>query len=94
MASQPIPAPSGGSPSPESNPGPGGGFPSPAPAQTDPNAAAATEAVIKTVQSMRMVGEKYPQTVSKVRQINDLIAQIIQDIKGGQGPTEPKAPPV
>jgi hypothetical protein len=43
---------------------------------------------------MRMVGEKYPQTVSKVKQINDLIAQIIQDIKGGQGPTEPKAPPV
>jgi hypothetical protein len=90
----PIPAPNGGSPSPESNPGPGGGFAAPAPAQTDPNAAAATEAVVSMVQKTRMIAEKYPQTVSKVKQINDLIAQIIQDIKGSQGPTEPKAPPV
>jgi len=46
------------------------------------------------VQNARMIGEKYPQTTSKVRQINDLVAQMIQDVKGSQGPTEPKAPPV
>lgn len=91
MASAPIPAPdSGNAPS----PGPGGGFVSPAPAQTDPGSAEAIKSIMTIVQNARMIGEKYPQTTSKVRQINDLVAQMIQDVKGSQGPTEPKAPPV
>lgn len=46
------------------------------------------------ISSSRLIANKVPQATAKVRQINDLVAQVIQDIKGGQGPTESKAPPV
>jgi ATP phosphoribosyltransferase len=46
------------------------------------------------VSNARMIANKFPQTTSEVRQINDLVAQIQGKIKQNQPQQEPAAPPV
>lgn len=93
MAASPIPAPTADDPA-QSNPGPGGGFPSPAPAQNDERGAQLLKIMLGVVSSMRMVAQQVPAASSEVRQINDLVSQVIGKIKG-QGPqAETQAPPV
>ena len=93
MATSPIPAPTGDDPN-ASNPGPGGGFPSPAPAQTDQNSAELLRMALGVVSTMRVLANKVPAATSEVRQINDLISQLIGKIKSGGPSTESQAPPV
>jgi len=93
MATSPIPAPVGAAPD-QSNPGPGGGFPSPAPAQSDDRGAQLLKILLGVVSSLRVVAQQVPAATSKVRQINDLVAQVIGDVKSSGPPPETQAPPV
>ena len=74
-------------------PGPGGGFPSPAPAQPDPNREALVH-VRGIVQGTRMLAQRYPAVAGEARQINDLIARILQKIQQSGPAPQPAAPPV
>lgn len=99
MATSPVPAPSGAlgsAPSQYSQqgPGPGGGFPSPAPAQTDERGAQLLKVLLGVVSSMRVVAQQVPAATSEVRQINDLVAQVIGKVKSSAPPAETQAPPV
>ena len=94
MATGPIPAPVAPTDASASNPGPGGGFPSPAPAQTDPRAAEMLRILLGVVTSMKMIAQTVPAATSEVRQINDLVAQILAKVKAGGPAAETQAPPV
>ena len=92
MATQPIPAPQASGAA--AGPGPGGGFSSPAPAQGDQGEGQLLRLAMGIVSAARMIGNKVPGTVPEIRQINDLIAQVIGKIKGSQPVPEGQAPPV
>ena len=93
MAAAPIPAPTGDDQS-QSNPGPGGGFPSPAPAQGSERDAQLMKVLLGVVSSMRMVAQQVPAATSEVRQINDLVSQVLGKVKGQGQQAETQAPPV
>ena len=90
MATSPVSPPSG----PGQGPGPGGGFSSPAAPQSDPNAAQLLKFSMDIVAASRMIAQKVPAATPEVRQINDLVAKIQENIKGQQAPAETQAPPV
>lgn len=77
-----------------SSPGPGGGFPSPAPAQVDPATTQAIQIVLTTVQGMKVLGRLSPRSQPKLVQINDLLSQVLADVKAGGPAPETQAPPV
>lgn len=74
-------------------PGAGGGFPSPAPAQPDPNAQAMTW-VKDIVRNTRMLSQKFPAASGEVKEINDLLARILQKMQQTGPAPQPQAPPV
>ena len=94
MAAAPVPAPTGDDGSTGNGPGPGGGFPSPAQAQSDPRAAQLLQQLLGVVSVMRAVGSQVPAATSEVRQINDLISQVIGKVKGSGPSPQTQAPPV
>lgn len=96
MATPPIPAPPGGSfgGGQSNGPGPGGGFSSPAAAQSDGRGAQLLKILLDVVSSMRVVANQVPAATAEVRQINDLVAQVIGKVKSSAPPAETQAPPV
>ena len=93
MAATPIPAPTGDDQN-QSSPGPGGGFPSPSRAQSDAKSAELLKTMLGVVSSMRVVAQEVPAATAEVRQINDLVSQVIGKIKGRGPAAETQAPPV
>ena len=93
MAAAPVPAPSSNDPS-QTNPGPGGGFPSPQPAQSDGRGAEMLKQLLGVVSTLRVVAQQVPAASSEIRQINDLVSQVIGKVKGSGPATETQAPPV
>lgn len=93
MATAPTPAPVVDDQQ-QTSPGPGGGFPSPAPAQSDERSAQLLKVMLGVVSSMRVVAQQVPAATSEVRQINDLVSQVIGKIKGRGPQAETQAPPV